>query len=330
MNSTVRTASIALALVTAGPAAAQNGFAAFEGLDTSTRIVNDRQVELANRLSGGVSTRNAMTGLSGAAADMAGASLWVGTGGSHIANSAAALRYKGDQFNGLLGADWAAEPWLIVGLALGGEGRFLDTQFNDGKLRSSGFSVSPYAIVRLDTNYFLDANFSYAHLSNDEERNDSFTTSPVRGEYDSNRYVATINLHGVWNIDDWRLNATVGYLHVHQDDGAYDHFDGCTELFTGCDRVPDNHVDLGQFRVGGRVGYALGDFVPYVIGRVEYNVIRPSSFGIVLKDRLGGFVGAGLRWNITRTLTATAQGNTIVGRENATDYGGYATLRFSW
>lgn len=323
--------SAGIAALVPASARAGDGFAAFDGIDTSARIVGDRQVEVTTRMMDGVGAmtpRNGMTGLSGAAADMVGASLWVGTGGNHVANTTAGTEYRGDQFNGLFGADWAVQPWLIIGVAFGGEQRSFDTFFNEGKFRGSGVSIAPYTVVRLDTNFFLDASFSYARLFNDIERNDFAFHPTVFGEYESNRYIGTVNLHGVWNIDNWRLGVQLGYLHVHQDDDGYDQFGGCEPF--DCESVPANSVDLGQLRGGGRIGYAFGDFTPYLIGRLDYNVINPTSFGVQLKDRFGGFVGAGLRWNITRTIAAVAQGNTIVGRDHATDYGGYATLRFSW
>jgi hypothetical protein len=303
---------------------------AFEGVDGMVQILAERRLERAGQMMAGkaASTPRSQTGISGANGS-ASMTAWIATGGTHLASRANDAEYSGDHYNGAVGMDMAVEPWLILGVSLGFENRDLDTFFNDGQLESTGGTVSPYFIARLHENIFVDGSFSYARLNNDLERNDfPFTNLTTFGNYGSNRYVGTTNLHGVLNVDDWRLGVQVGYLHVHQDDESYRHTGGCET--TVCTFVPAESKDLGQVRAGGRIGYAFGDFVPYVTGRVEYDVVEPTSFGVKLNDRLGGFVGAGMRWNIERYVSLSAQGNTIVARDRQTNYGGFATFRFSW
>ena len=249
-------------------------------------------------------------------------------GGVSLGSRIPGAEYNGYQVNGVAGMDYAVQPWLILGVSAGVEARVLTTDFNLGRLESNGGTIAPYFIARLDENYFVEGTFSYTRLVNDLVRNDYPFGTQAAGEYGSNRYAGIVNLHGVWNIDNWRLGATFGYLHVRQDDEAY-----IEKAFCGFDcssSIPGKTSDLGQLRGGGRIGYAFGDFIPYVIGRVEYDAIKPTLFGVSVNDRVGGFVGAGFRWNIARAITLSAQGNTIVGRERQTNYGGYATVRYSW
>jgi hypothetical protein len=303
---------------------------AFEGIDGMVQILADRRLERAGALmagKGAMVPRNDMSGLSGAAGST-GLTGWIATGGNHLASTITDSQYTGDQFNGSVGVDMAVLPWLIAGVSLGFETRRLQTFFNEGTLDTAGGSISPYFVARLDENFFIDGAFSYTRLTNDVERNDFAFHPTVFETYGSDRFVGTVNLHGVWNIDNWRLGVNIGYLHVHQDDERHTQTGGCEPF--DCDTVPRDAKDLGQVRGGARIGYAFGEFIPYVIGRLDYDVVEPNSFGVILKDRFGGFAGAGLRWNIDRNITAVAQGNTIIGRDHQTNYGGYATLRVSW
>src|SRR5262249_19331337 len=111
----------AAALACAGlPARAQpiSPDLAFEGVDGMVQILADKRLERAAKLmngKGAMIPRNE-TGLSGAAGST-GMSGWIAVGGAHLASTVTDADYAGDQYNGVVGFDLAALPWLILGVS---------------------------------------------------------------------------------------------------------------------------------------------------------------------------------------------------------------------
>lgn len=269
------------------------------------------------------------TGLSGAAQER-GIGVWANVGYNRIESEFARSAYKGDVYAGLAGVDVRVRDWLVLGVALGYENLDVDTAFNTGTIESSGVSVTPYAIARLSREFFVDLSAGYTSLTTDVSRGGGAAT----GSYDSDRFVAGANLNWSWNpatASPWRLGASVGYLYIRQEDDSYRESAGA---FVG-----SNTTEIGQARVGGRVGYSFGAVEPYVSGRFEYDA-KQASIPIITSggttgpaasdDRTGFVLGLGTRFTLAPNLTGGIEVNTVEGRDDFTNYGVLGNIRFTF
>ena len=99
---------------------------------------------------------------------------------------------------------------------------------------------------------------------------------------------------------------------------ARDKVDGFTE--SNGTVVPEQVLDLGQIRLGFDGVYQLGSFEPFMSITYELDYSREDLRVAVgtqpSDDDDGAVVGAGIRWYSDNGVTATAQWDTVAGRED--------------
>ena len=99
---------------------------------------------------------------------------------------------------------------------------------------------------------------------------------------------------------------------------ARDKVDGFTE--SNGTVVPKQVSDLGQFRLGVDGTYLLGSFEPFmsITYEIDFNRedLRLATGTQPANDDDGAVVGAGIRWFSDSGVTATAQWDTVAGRED--------------
>lgn len=189
---------------------------------------------------------------------------WTTTMASALESSEDSEKYEGAMLMGLVGLDHKITENLLGGLSLGYEWVDLDANANANAFISKGVSVTPYVAVVLFDNLTLDALFGYAVLFN--EVKEASDTGSASGIYRSQRTLASANLNYYMLWDSWNLSAQAGYMHVNEDQEAYQLIDGGMS-----ERVEQANSYMGEWRLGARVGYFWGDVEPYLESAYLYD-----------------------------------------------------------
>jgi outer membrane autotransporter protein len=260
------------------------------------------------------------------AAQDRGIGVWGNAAWTHLRNTFPGAAFSGDSYSSGIGADLRVTEGAIVGIAATGEYTKLDTSFNQGHLKTGGWGLGPYAAVNLTDNFYVDALAIWSWLHNDVDR----ANGAVTGNYDSRRWIGLANLNGRFTDGAWRLQPYIGYLYVHQKDDAY------TETGTGAAAVPTQTVSLGQGRLGGKVGYQIDQFTPYIGARWEHNFVQPTttvaagfSEASPSSSREGAFVQIGVNADLGSALTGGLEANTLQKSDQET-YSLLGTLRYQF
>ena len=310
---------------------------------TAPTVIRDVTTSLANTLGGRLDqvtgnrtfnnsamTTNLTAGQSGrsGASSLKDTALWANFGYTSLKNDFSSTAYDGHLVNGMVGIDTSPIDPLTVGIAFGYENLDLDTTFNRGTQEWNGYTVSPYAVYRFLRNYSIDATIAYSWLDTDVTR--IGTTGAASGNYDSDRWIGAVNLNGNWEIDRWRLGASIGYLYVRQDDDAY------VETGPGAGAVPGLRTRIGQGRAGARLGYDFGTFEPYAKVRVDHEFVAPDTpfvgagLAIPSNDRTGVMIGLGTLFKLDSRWSGGVEASTIQARDDQEIWGITGTIRFKF
>lgn len=251
---------------------------------------------------------------------------WGSAGWTYLRDTAPAIAYHGNSYNAAVGADVQATDRLIVGAALSAEDTELVTTFNSGHLNTSGYGLNPYAVYTLTNNFYVDALAGFSWLSNDLDR----AGGGVVANYDSFRWLANVNLNGRFTDGPWQYLPVVGYLYVHQNDDAY------TERGSGAGSVPSQTTIISQGRLGGKIGYTVGNWTPYVGARWEHNFIQPvvtiaPGFpgGSPSTSRDGAFIQIGANATFGSRVSGGIELNTLQKADQET-YGVLGNIRYTF
>jgi len=127
-----------------------------------------------------------------------------------------------------------------------------------------------------------DAILAYTFLNNDVER-DRTTDQRLAGDYDSGRSMISANLNYYALLNNWSFSAIAGYMYVSEDQDAY--------IQNGADlnSVGQFTAYLGEWRLGGRAGYLLDKFEPYIAAAYLYD--NTWNSGADDRDELEGAIG---------------------------------------
>lgn len=154
----------------------------------------------------------------------------------------------------------------------------------------------------------------------------------ARATYDGTRWNLGANLNGSWAINQWRVTGAVGYLYINAED------DGFRETGSAAAAARQNSVTtkIGQGRLGGTVGYSLGNVTPFASARIEHNFEQPTirlNNGSGIQpgaERTGYRVGGGLNFNVSPAVSGSLTANTLLGKADYTEYGFGGTIRVSF
>ncbi|MBI3507184.1 MAG: autotransporter outer membrane beta-barrel domain-containing protein [Proteobacteria bacterium] len=274
----------------------------------------------------------AQTGMAAAAAAR-GFNIWAQGGFTHAQSSFNAgtnndTRFDGDIWVGVVGIDFKMAPRVTVGVAGGYQTVDINTTFNAGKIKQTGFGVTPYMAFVLNQNYYVDVSAGYWLLNNDVSR----SGGTARATYTGSRWNMGANLNGNWRRNRWDFGGQVGYLYVNAKD------DGYTE--TGSAAVAgvqtSDAVKIGQGRLGASAGYRMGSITPYGMARIEHNFTQPKTIlnnGVgaqPAENRTGYRIGGGMRFNVNSTTSGDVSANTLYGKSAYKEYGVAGTVRVAF
>lgn len=191
---------------------------------------------------------------------------WGNLNYTRLENSLSSSRYEGDLYSLIAGADYRLSDTILVGITLNYEDNRVDTDFNDGRADSDGFTLTPYLGYLLskgeDSSLALSLMAGYGDLSHDTRRDQG--SLPVSGDYDATRWLVELDLNWYRLVDRWNLHAFGGYLWAEQKSDAFTESDGVTWV--------ERTYRLGEFKLGGQASYRLNDsFEPYARVAYYYN-----------------------------------------------------------
>lgn len=237
-------------------------------------------------------------------------------------------RFKGDIWAGVVGADYRLTQRFVVGAGVGYQNVDISTTFNSGKLKQTGWGVTPYAVFAINQTFYIDVSGGYWLLDNEMARNNN----TAKANYDGTRWNIGGNLNGGWSIDRWRITGAVGYLYVNAKDDAFRE----TGSAAAAAQQASVTTKIGQGRLGGTLGYSFGNVTPYASARVEHNFEQPTvrvNSGVGTQpdaNRTGYRVGGGLNFNLSPTVSGNLSANTLLGKKDYTEYGFGGTIRVAF
>lgn len=247
-------------------------------------------------------------------------SLWSSYSHNWVSNDWAAAKSRGDIDTGMVGGDLRVTENFLLGFAMNYQNTSLTTNFNDGWSDSNMFSLMPYAAVSfLDGAVVWDIMGGYGFGGYDVRRNRS--TLETSGNFDADRVLFSTNINGFHRLDQLNLSAKLGFLWTNEGTSAYT--DSLGVRFDG------QASKVGEVSLGGRAGYALGDFEPYVGLTYHYDVdIKPLKAGVDTLSRNDIETAVGLNWNYSERLIAGLEVTKIFLRTKEDNIGVAASLRF--
>lgn len=236
--------------------------------------------------------------------------IWADAAWSRLLYSKTGENFDGNILSGVMGIDYAVNKDVLIGLAGGYEDIDLDTEFNRGNIKGTGWSLSPYAVYKVTDNYSVDVSGGYTWLSYDMDRLDPGDSSKITGEQDAKRWFASGNINSDHWYDQIHVGGRVGILHAKEDK------DDFTE--SNLTNNAGASTNVGQGYAGLRLGYLLsfegGSMEPYIraLGRYAYD---DGGSG----DSTDGVVGLGTSMNYG-ALQLGAEGSAVVGRTDTQNY----------
>jgi hypothetical protein len=252
--------------------------------------------------------------------------LWLNGAYSDIDYSKSNLKFDGDSYSVGFGLDYLVIDNVVIGISAAYENTDLKLKSANGHFDRDGWTVGPYVAVRLGQYFTLSGALGFSWLDAD-----SSTSVGGRESYDTDRWYGAANLGFNYPIGQWRLGATVGYLHIDEEDDAHTTSNGFA--------VAKQKRKIDQGRAGAQIGYDFGGITPYVMGRLEHEFNSPSGVNLVggggvvtqsvKPDRTGFVVGIGVNFNygaLSGGLLATSQ----EGRDSLDVYTLSANIRMAF
>ena len=251
--------------------------------------------------------------------------IWVSGAWSSIDNDLVSTAYDGNLYSALFGADYQMNDRFLAGIALGYESSDIDTTFNTGHSESDGFTIAPYAGYVLNRYFTVDVSGGFTFVDYDTRRTAS--GSSVSGRTESTRWFIAGNVNAYYAIDRITLGGKMGYSYTREN------MDGFTE--SNSTTYTDRDYTIGQFRLGGTVGYQLGKVEPYLLTTYVYDaqmteVAVGAGQASPKNDRSGFDVGGGINFMLSDRVIGGFEGSTHVGRENfdSTTLSGNLRIKF--
>ncbi|MCP4007980.1 MAG: autotransporter outer membrane beta-barrel domain-containing protein [Proteobacteria bacterium] len=236
--------------------------------------------------------------------------IWGSYAYSDFDNDFSRTKYDGDRNMIFFGADFAPRDNMVLGVAVGYEDTSIDTDFNQGDLDADGWTIAPYFGMILNETWSIDANLGYSDIDTDQDRSNGTITS----DFDTDRWFISANINGFTSYNKWLFSGRAGLLNAESDDDSF------TETGVGGQNVDSNRTTLTQFNIGGEVGYAMGDFEPYVTATYNYDFhatdIKLTAGPQPSNDDDDILLGVGFRYFNSDNLSISAQYDSRRGRSD--------------
>lgn len=184
---------------------------------------------------------------------------WGSASWTDMRNTFAATRFSGDLYTFAAGVDRQMGEKAVIGLAVTHERINLSTQFNNGTLETTGWTVAPYGALRLSDSTMADLILGYTRSAVSAKR----ASDTITGSTDSDRFMAAASLSHYIFIDQWSLSPEASLLIARERAGGY------TE--SNNNQVAAATTRLTQIGLGGTAAYSMGAVEPYVSATYLYD-----------------------------------------------------------
>lgn len=252
--------------------------------------------------------------------------LWGSYAYSDFENDLSSTAFDGNRHNLLGGFDLS--PWekSVLGVAVGYESSDIDTGFNRGNQDTDGYTIAAYAGYLLNEPWSFDASIGYSNIDSDQFRTDPVTGARITSDPSAERWFGTLNFNGFKRWENWLIGGRIGLLYARNVQESFTESNGA--------RISQFSSELGQWGIGGDVGYSLDKFEPFVKLNYEYDFQMTefsSSVGSQPSNDSDNFLfGAGLRYFGTNGLTGNLEWNKRLGRDDFDEDTLTATLRMDF
>jgi hypothetical protein len=232
---------------------------------------------------------------------------WLETKAIGITDSLAQNNALG--FIGVVGADYRAAPWAVVGFAVGGE--TFETKFGSNGVRSGTVGVTgmPYFGVRLHENVIASG---FVGLTSINYNNNP--SAGVTSRFNALRFFFGANVTGIWREGDWRFQPTLSGQWASENQSGYTDSAGTN--------VAQQTVTYGRIAAGPEIGRTFWgpdkswSVEPFVLAKLQVDFNSSTTFavnGLALALRPGtlasGVVGVGAELRFQSGFFVRGQGS---------------------
>jgi len=265
-----------------------------------------------------LSALGAQTGLSaGDAATRNRCGVWGMTAVNWLGSDKGGASFDGNLVTAMAGFDYRIIDPLVAGVSVGYQGLGLDTHYNAGWLKSSGYTVMPYASYALTPNLVADASFGLTFNNYNSSRIDTGQNQEVTGHYNALRALGAANLTYSYLVGNWTLSAKAGTILANEHQYSY--------VETNSTRHAASDTFLGELIVGAKAGYRYKMFVPQIGVSYLYDYALTDGGP---RDEVQGLVGLGLQ--ATERLLFNVECNNSFFREHTRNTSLIGSLRFEF
>ncbi len=222
------------------------------------------------------------------------------------------------------GGDYRFNRWLIGGLSLAYERTDIDTTFNLGEVKQTGYVIAPYAVFALIQNrLFLDVSAGYVLGDQDTKR----ARGIITGSTDTSRVFGGANLTASLAHMNWNFRPGTGIMWSRSQSDAYRESNG-----TAVPKVVDH---FGRMRLGTEIGYQFAKWEPFAQAEYTYDYkfdyARVGPGQIQPKEhRSAATFGLGANIALANGLTGSVRGTTEAFRQDNSTYSFTGSLRYAF
>lgn len=226
--------------------------------------------------------------------------VWASGAFTRVAGRPTGGVYDGDGVVTMVGVDAQLTDTLVAGVALAYEYGSIDTRFDNGRIRSDGFGVSPYVVWAPRPGMMVDATLGLTTISYDTQRNDG----AVRGDFDGRRVTGGLGVAQTFDFTEVSLTPRLRVDMLAERQQSYTDSNG--------DRVAGDTISTGIATAGVEVAREalLGEvaYRPFARADVEWAFVRPDAVTLATNERyrqqpLSGAATVGLQIEGTTGLS---------------------------
>ena len=237
------------------------------------------------------------TGLAGAAADQRWSG-WAALSSNSIGYSFAPLNSSGNASSALIGVDYLYASGVLAGVALGTDSSKTDTSFNNGNVSTSGYTLSPYFMVPLSTNWTLDGSLGFGS----GKVNSNFGGGLVGNTTDARSFGALALTYST-AMGNWQVQGAGSILASASKISQF--------TLSNAAVIAGSTNSVTQLRGGARAYYGAGQFVPFVGLTYSHDLSRTDVLpvaGQTPANARGAFIAlAGVGINQGKQVSGSVQ-----------------------
>ncbi len=146
------------------------------------------------------------------------------------------------------GVDYAVSPMILIGalVQLDWTSENIKGQDFTGEVEGHGWMAGPYVGLKLKDWLFFDARAAWGQSDNDIILTDGIVGTRT-GKFDTDRWLATAQLTGLWNYHGFRISPSVQLSYGNENQDAFKNSLG--------QNIGPNDISLGRLTFGPEIGY---------------------------------------------------------------------------